>query len=87
MGLYIAHYATLYLRSYSDGSPTAQSAAMSGAIIGLTSSASLGDASVTYDNAAIVAATEKWGAWNSTVYGQMLVTEARLVAMGGSYIV
>lgn len=87
MGLYIAHYSTLYLKSYSEGSSTPQQAAASGAVIGTVNSASLGDASVSYDTKAIVTATEKWGAWNSTVYGQMLVTEARLVSMGGAFII
>ena len=87
MGLYIAHYATLYLRMYSDGSASAQAAAASGGLIGVVSSASLGDSSVSYDTRALVAATEKWGAWNSTTYGQVLVTEARLISMGGAYII
>ena len=87
MGLYIAHYATLYLRAFSDGSPSTAASANSGAVIGLVTSASLGDSSVSYDTKAIVAATEKWGAWNATTYGQILVTEARLVSMGGAYII
>lgn len=87
MGLYIAHYATLYLRSFSESSQTPTEAANSGALLGLTKSASLGDASVSYDNSAIVAATEKWGTWNSTQYGAQLVTEARLVSMGGSLVI
>jgi hypothetical protein len=87
MGLFIAHYATLYLRSFADGTPTAQSAAMSGTVLGLVKSATLGDSSVSYDTSAIAAATEDWGAWNSTTYGQLLVTEARLVGMGGMFII
>jgi len=87
MGLYIAHYATLYLRAFSEGSSSTQAAAGSGALIGVVSSASLGDSSVTYDTRALVAATEKWGAWNSTSYGQLLVTEARLVSMGGTFAI
>lgn len=87
MALFIAHYATLYGRSYSDGSPDLDGATSGGEIIGLVKSASLGDASVSYDNSAIVSATEDWGAWNSTIYGQQLVTEARLVKMGGAYII
>lgn len=87
MGLYIAHYASLYLKSFNLDSKNAGDAANSGALLGLTQSASLGDASVSYDNRAIIAATEKWGAWNSTTYGQLLVTEARLVSMGGSFII
>lgn len=87
MGLYIAHYSTLYLRTYSDGSANEISAANSGAIIGLANAATLGDASVTYDTQALVTATEKWGAWNSTTYGQTLVTEARIISMGGAFII
>ena len=34
MGLYIAHYATLYLKTFQDGTPTAQIAANSGALVG-----------------------------------------------------
>lgn len=89
MGLYIAHYATLYLRSYSpaseDGNPS--SAAGSGGVTGVLASAKLGDASLTYDVSSVVSATEDWGAWNSTTYGQQLVTEARLVALGGTYVI
>ena len=87
MGLFIAHYATLYLRSFADGSPNAQTAAMSGTVLGLVNSATLGDSSVTFDTKAIAAATEEWGAWNATTYGQLLVTEARLVGMGGAFII
>jgi hypothetical protein len=87
MGLFIAHYATLYLRAFSDGTPTAQSAAMSGTVLGLVKSAQLGDSNVSFDTQAIAKATEDWGAWNSTTYGQLLVTEARLVGMGGSFII
>jgi hypothetical protein len=87
MGLFIAHYATLYLRAYSDGSPNAQTAAASGTVLGPVKSAALGNSNVSYDTTAVVKATEEWGAWNSTTYGQMLVTEARLVGMGGSFII
>jgi hypothetical protein len=87
MGLFIAHYATLYLRAFSDGSPNTQAASASGTVLGPVKSAALGDSNVAYDTAAITKATEEWGAWNSTTYGQLLVTEARLVGMGGSYII
>jgi hypothetical protein len=77
----------LYLRAFSDGSSSTAAAANSGGILGIVSSAALGDASVTFDTKALVAATEQWGAWNSTSYGQLLVTEARLVGMGGAFII
>ena len=87
MGLYIAHYSSLYLRTYKESSQDEASAAATGDMVGTVKSATLGDASVTYDTAAITAATEKWGTFNATSFGQLLVTEARLVGMGGSFII
>jgi hypothetical protein len=86
MGLYVAHYAVLYLSGYADGSANVTAAANSGAALGLVESADLGNASVSYDTKSVAAATEKWGALNATTYGQLLATEARLVGMGGSFI-
>lgn len=86
-GLYVAHHLTLYLRAYSDGSESVGQAAATGATIGLVASASLGDSEVSYDNKALTAATEKWGSLNATQYGQILATEARLVGMGGMYVI
>lgn len=85
-GLYTAHYATLYLRTYSQGSDTPAQAAATGALVGVVKSATLGDSSVSYDTAALTKATESWGGLNATQYGQMLATKARLVGLGGSYV-
>lgn len=89
IGLYVAHYATLYLRAYQEASPdnTPESAAGSGSLLGVVSSAKLGDAQVSYDTGAITSGTTEWGALNSTSYGQLLASEARLVSVGGSYII
>lgn len=54
--------------------------------MGVVKSAALGDASVTYDTDTLTKATEDWGSLNATRYGQMLATEARLMGMGGSYV-
>lgn len=86
-GLYVAHYLTLYLRTYSDRSLNAAQAAASGATVGVVKSAALGDSSVSYDTEAITKATEKWGSLNATQYGQLLATEARLVGMGGTMVI
>lgn len=83
-GLYTAHYLTLYLRTYADHAESPAQAAAAGATVGIVKSATLGDASVTYDTAALTAATEKWGGLNATQYGQLLATEARLAGMGGT---
>ena len=86
-GLYVAHYATLSLRGYADSNETPQQAAASGALVGMVKSATLGDASVTYDTSAITAGTEDWGDLNSTTYGQILANRAKLIGMAGSYVI
>ena len=86
-GLYVAHYATLSLRSYAASNEDPAQAAASGALTGVVSSAALGDASVSYDTSDITAGTEGWGDLNATTYGQTLANRAKLVGMGGSYVI
>lgn len=86
-GLFVAHYSTLYLKTYSDGSTSAAMAAAKGQQTGLIKEASMGDTSISYDNEAITSAMEKWGVWNATQYGQQLVTLARMIGMGGMYVI
>lgn len=87
VGLYVAHYATLYLRTYAQSSPTAAQAAASGALIGVVKSATLGDSSVSYDTSALTKGTENWGDLNATTYGQMLANRAKLIGAAGSYAI
>lgn len=86
-GLYVAHYVTLYLRGYAASNETAEQAAASGALVGVVKSATLGDASVSYDTSAITTGTEDWGDLNSTTYGQMFANRAKLVGMGGMLVI
>lgn len=86
-GLFTAHYSALYLKTYSNGSISAARAAAASQQTGLVKAAEMGDTSITYDNAAITAATEKWGSWNATQYGQQLVSMARMIGMGGMYVI
>lgn len=86
-GLYVAHYATLFLRTYAESSPTAAQAAASGALVGVVKSATLGDSSVTYDTSALTSGTESWGDLNATTYGQMLANRAKLIGAAGSYVI
>ena len=86
-GLYVAHCATLSLRTYAESSDTPAQAAATGALVGVVSSAKLGQDSVSYDTDALTKATENWGDLNATQYGQLLATRARLVGMGGSYVI
>lgn len=87
VGLYVAHYATLYLRTYAQSSPTAAQAASSGALVGVVKSATLGDSSVSYDTSALTKGTENWGDLNATTYGQMLANRAKLIGAAGSYAI
>lgn len=86
-GLYVAHFAALYLKTYNPGQSSANQTVMSATPTGLVSSAKMGDTSLNFDNTAITEGTKEWGAWNSTVYGQQLVTYARLIGMGGMYVI
>lgn len=88
-GLYVAHFATTYLKSNrgnTGGSASAEEVADSGSLLGIVNSASLGDASVSYDTSPITAGTELWGQWNQTAYGQQFASMAKLVAIGGGYV-
>ena len=85
-GLHTAHYAALFLRTYSESSSTPAQAAASGALVGVVKSAQLGDSSVSYDTDALTRATADWGDLNATQYGQMLAARARLIGMGGSCV-
>ena len=86
-GLYVAHHAALYLRTYAESSETPAQAAATGALVGVVKSAALGDSSVSYDTDALTKATADWGGRNATQYGQLLATRARLVGMGGTYAI
>lgn len=86
-GLYIAHYSAMYLSTYAPISETPSQAAATGGLVGVVKSATLGDSSVTYDTDALTKATADWGSLNATKYGQMLATEARLIGMGGTYVI
>jgi hypothetical protein len=89
-GLYVAHQATMYLRTFGNGplghTDTPAQAAASGQVIGTVKSASLGDASASYDDGSSTSGTEAWGDLNATIYGQMLANKAKLIGMGGSYV-
>lgn len=86
-GLYVAHFSAMYLKTYAPGSQSTAQAAGSADQVGVVRTATMGDTSISYDNNAITAGTEKWGAWNATQYGSQLVTMARMVGMGGMYAI
>ena len=86
-GLFVAHWSALYLKTYSDGSPNAQVVASTADQKGNVSSATMGDTSISYDNKAVNEGTAKWGTWNATQYGAQLATMARMIGIGGMYVI
>ena len=86
-GLYVAHFAALYLKTYHMNSDNPSQAATAATPSGLVSSARMGDTQINYDNSVVTKGTEEWGTWNSTTYGQQLITYARSIGMGGSYVI
>ena len=86
-GLFVAHHCALYLKTYAPNSASESQAAGSGDVVGVVKTATMGDTSVSYDNSAVTAGTEKWGTWNATQYGAQLVTMARGLGIAGSFVI
>jgi hypothetical protein len=86
-GLFVAHWVALYLKTYQDGSNNAAEVASKAGQAGNVSSATMGDTSISYDNSAINEGSAKWGTWNATQYGAQLATMARMLGIGGTYVI
>ena len=88
-GLFVAHFATLYLKTIKgspEGSSSMSQAADSGTLLGIVTSATLGDASVSYDTSTVTQLTGMWGQWNLTAYGQQYASLAKMMCMGGAWV-
>jgi hypothetical protein len=83
MGLFVAHFLTLYARSDGNPNSTLGQIAAQGISTGIQVSKSAGDVSVGYET---VKGIEDWGAWNLTTYGQQLVTFARIIGGGPQFL-
>lgn len=86
MGLYIAHWLTLYMESAVSADDPLQKKIAAGLAKGLQSSKSAGDISVSYDFSSIQEDFAGWGAYKLTAFGQQFVTLARVYAMGGMVV-
>lgn len=86
MGLFVAHFLTLYLQGTADPNSGAAGVLKAGESRGLIASKSAGDVSVTRDYSTIVGDLDGWAAWKLTTYGQQLATIGRLVGKGGMYV-
>jgi hypothetical protein len=79
MGLYIAHFLSLYARSDGDPNSTTGQIASQGIATGIQVSKSVGDVSVSYQ---ALQGLVGWGSWNLTLYGQTLATFAKAIGSG-----
>jgi hypothetical protein len=83
MAAYVAHYATLWLRSDGDGFSTVRAAAQSGLAQGITIAASAGPVSESIQPiGGSGSGFESWGHWNQTEYGIQFMGWARLIGAG-----
>lgn len=83
VGLFIAHFITLYLQSTTDAESGVGKILEAGLAKGVVSSKSAGDLSKSYDFGTIGSEFDGWGTYKQTVFGQQLVQFARLVGKGG----
>lgn len=78
MGLFIAHFLTLYIETcgtVANPALTTQKALSSG----IVTNKSVGDVSVSYDMSNVLGDITGWGAYKTTKYGLQLLTMARLI--------
>ena len=86
MGLYIAHWLTLYLQTAASADDPIQKKIAAGLAKGLQTSKSAGDISVSYDFGSINEDFAGWGAYKLTSFGQQFVTMARMYSVGGMVV-
>ena len=86
MGLFVAHFATLWARGTADAASTAADVVSAGEARGLVASKSAGGVSISMDYGTLIGGLNDWAAWNTTQYGTQLATLAKMVGKGGMQI-
>lgn len=86
MGLFIAHWLTLYLQTQTSADDPVRNIVNSGLAKGVQTSKSAGDLSVSYDFSAVANDFEGWGTYKLTLFGQQFITLARLACKGGMVV-
>ena len=83
MGMFIAHWLTLYLQSSASPDAPVSKIISDGLAKGIQTSKSAGDLSVSYDFSVVANDFDGWGTYKNTMYGQQLITLAKQVSIGG----
>lgn len=86
MGLFIAHFATLWLQGTADPNNGAASVLAAGQARGLLTSKSVDGVSASIDYNTITQDLDGWAAWKLTTYGIQLATFGRMVGKGNMYV-
>lgn len=86
MCLFVAHFCSIYLMSYSDINSPAAAVIAAGQSKGLVSSKSVGDVSVSYDFSLAMQNVENWGQFNLTMFGNQYVSIAKLMSKGPMWV-
>lgn len=83
MGLFVAHFVTLWAMGATNGAGSAAELASAGENQGVVSSKSAGGVSISRDFSLTNQGLTDWAGWNQTQYGTQLATLAKLVGKGG----
>jgi hypothetical protein len=86
-GLFVAHWITLYMETYSDTPLTPAELRRIASTQGEISSKSVDGVSVSYGQRGGDADLVGWSSMKDTVYGQQFASLAKLMGMGGMYVV
>ena len=86
MGLFIAHWVTLWLQGTTQPGSSAAKVIALGEAKGLRTAKSVGDISTSIDYNAVAQDLNGWAAWKLTNYGQQFATIAKMVGKGGMYV-
>ncbi|OHW63077.1 hypothetical protein EUAN_08610 [Andreesenia angusta] len=86
MALFTAHFCHLHMQSTADPNSGAAGILEAGQSLGLDTSVSVGDVSVSTDYSVVAESVSGWASWRSTQFGQQLSSLAKLVGKGGMVV-
>lgn len=87
MGLFVAHFVTLWAMGAADSSAdSVAEIVITGENTGAMTGKSAGGVSITRDFSLVNGGLNEWAQWNATKYGSQLATLAKLVGKGGIQI-
>lgn len=86
MGLFIAHYLTLYLQSATNPEDSIGKIVNAGLAKGLQTSKSVDGLSVSYNFDTVAKDFDGWGTYKQTAFGQQFITIAKMAGMGGMVV-